>query len=215
MELGRDATFKEIRRALNRTAQQPAAVRPASVHVRSRAGGTVDEELDQLLSNIRALGGKTRRLIAPLEVESALGTLVNEERVRKATIWRTKQLGSLHIGESLTHLNVELVPARAGKQEIAACDLGITEVDAALAESGTLVLASEPNRPATTSLLPRIHLAIMRPAALSVDLRETFDELKQQKHFVLVSGPSRTTDIEKVLALGVHGPKELHVWCLG
>ncbi len=214
MELGRDRILNDIRRALDRTGRQPAAAIPVSVHVPSRVGGSVDNELDGLLSMIRELGGKTRRLIAPLEVDGALAALVREEHIERVTICETEELRSLRLGESLAKLGVELVPPSADKREVAACDLGITGVDAAIAESGTLVLSSRPDQPATTSLLPRIHLAIMLPSALRVDLRELFDELGQRQHFVLVSGPSRTTDIEKVLALGVHGPKELHVWCL-
>jgi L-lactate dehydrogenase complex protein LldG len=62
------------------------------------------------------------------------------------------------------------------------------------------------------SLLPRVHLAIVRPSALRADLSQAFAEVKNDGYFVLVTGPSRTADIELTVTIGVHGPKSLHVW---
>ena len=57
-----------------------------------------------------------------------------------------------------------------------------------------------------------MHLAVVRPSALRADLQNVFAEIKSGKRAVLITGPSRTTDIEKVLTIGVHGPKALYVW---
>jgi len=64
------------------------------------------------------------------------------------------------------------------------------------------------------SLLPRIHLAIVRPLALRADLSQAFAEVKHDGYFVFVTGPSRTSDIELTLTIGVHGPQALHVWAM-
>jgi L-lactate dehydrogenase complex protein LldG len=90
----------------------------------------------------------------------------------------------------------------------------VTGVDAALPETGTLLLRSSPEKPLVVSLVPRVHLAILRPAALRADLHQAFAEVKTDGYCVLVTGPSRTADIELTLTIGVHGPKSLYVWLL-
>jgi L-lactate dehydrogenase complex protein LldG len=107
-----------------------------------------------------------------------------------------------------------LVSAQADKHLVAACELGVTGVDAALPETGTLLLRSSPERPRVVSLLPRVHLAIFTPAVLRADLHQAFAETKDAGYSVLVTGPSRTADIELTLTLGVHGPKSLYAWVL-
>jgi L-lactate dehydrogenase complex protein LldG len=146
------------------------------------------------------------------ELDSALRSLVEAEGVRKATLWATDGLAQWRIADRLRALDVEIIPHDADKQALAHADLGVTEVDFALPETGTLGLLSSPEKPRLISLLPRVHLAIMRPAALRADLHQAFAEAKKHNYLVLISGPSRTADIEKVLTLGAHGPKALHVW---
>ncbi len=100
-------------------------------------------------------------------------------------------------------------------QDLAAIGLGLTGAHAALAESGTLVLVGGPGRGRLASLLPPVHIAIvperrMRPS-LAVLVREEPRLLDGGSNVVLVSGPSRTADIEMTLSHGVHGPKHIHV----
>ncbi len=213
MSTAREEVLSRIRQSISGEAQTPAAPLPATGRVRSRLPGAPDAELAQLLATIRDLGGKTRIMTSQPGLDAALAEIVRDEHIKKATLWETAELREFRVAITLQRLGVALVPAHADKREIAACDVGITGVDAAVAESGTLVLASSPSKPPMTSLLPRIHLAILRRSALRADLHELFADVFDQKHLVLISGPSRTTDIEKVLALGVHGPKELYAWC--
>jgi L-lactate dehydrogenase complex protein LldG len=108
-----------------------------------------------------------------------------------------------------------LVAPNAGKHEMALCDLGITEADYLLAETGTLILRSSAEKPRAVSLLPRVHLAIVRPELLRPDLHQVFTEAKDSHYLVFITGPSRTSDIELIVTLGVHGPKNLYVWMAG
>ena len=98
---------------------------------------------------------------------------------------------------------------------MALCDLGITEADYLLPETGTIVLHSSAEMPRAVSLLPRIHLAIVRPEMLRPDMHQVFAESRDCNYLVFITGPSRTADIELTTTLGVHGPKELFVWILG
>lgn len=93
------------------------------------------------------------------------------------------------------------------------CDLGITSAQWAIAETGTLVLESEKENSRLTSLVPTVHLCILKSSRIRQTLGEilalTQPELSRTMTFI--TGASRTSDIELTLAIGVHGPKELHV----
>jgi L-lactate dehydrogenase complex protein LldG len=137
-----------------------------------------------------------------------------EQNIRRATVWDTSNLSQLGITEKLRPLGVELIPPNASKHEMALCDLGITEADYILRETGTLVLHSSAEKPRAVSLLPRIHLAVIRPELLRADMHQVFAEAKDSHYLVFITGPSRTADIELTVTLGVHGPKNLYVWML-
>jgi len=198
-----------VRRSLGHTAQTPLVARPAIY--KPRLPEAVDSEIECFLGEIKKLSGVGQRL-ASSEVDSALQTLLAEQNIRKATVWETPHLRQLGITEILNSCGVELVSPNAGKHEMALCDLGVTEADYLLPETGTLVLRSSAERPRAVSLLPRIHLAIVRPEMLRADMHQVFAEAKDHHYLVFITGPSRTADIELTVTLGVHGPRNLFVW---
>jgi L-lactate dehydrogenase complex protein LldG len=67
-----------------------------------------------------------------------------------------------------------------------------------------------------SSLLPEVHIAILRSSDIHESLSQVLRlrEVRSAASVVLISGPSRTADIEMTLTIGVHGPKELYVLCL-
>jgi L-lactate dehydrogenase complex protein LldG len=148
------------------------------------------------------------------DFRAALAELVRLEGVKRATCWTTPEIKAWDVAPTLQALGVEIIPPDADKHRVAACELGVTGVDAALAETGTLSLTSSPERPRVASLLPRVHLALLRPAVLRPDLHQVFADTQAAGYSVLISGPSRTADIELTLTLGVHGPKALYVWVM-
>jgi L-lactate dehydrogenase complex protein LldG len=103
---------------------------------------------------------------------------------------------------------------------VAAADLGVTGADLAVAETGTLVLMSAAGRPRSTSLLPPCHVAVFDGTALLESLEqlgvaleawhENAPPAERGAMINLITGPSRTADIELTLTRGVHGPKEIH-----
>lgn len=97
---------------------------------------------------------------------------------------------------------------------LATCALGITGARAAIAETGTLVLDSSLERTRLVSLLPEIHLAIVRSDQVVADLTAHFESLGSDPPaaITMITGPSRTADIELTLAIGVHGPRECWIW---
>ncbi len=94
--------------------------------------------------------------------------------------------------------------------------VGITGCHCAIAETGTLMLLSGADTPATASLLPETHIAIVRASRIVAGMEDAWNlvraecgELPRAVNFV--SGPSRTGDIEQTIVLGAHGPYRVHI----
>ena len=94
-------------------------------------------------------------------------------------------------------------------------DAGITTAQAAIAETGTLVLDSSRERNRLVSLVPPVHIAIVEASSIFQTLGEALAFIHQDGNIspavTFVTGPSRTADIELTLTIGVHGPQELYV----
>lgn len=203
--------LENIRRSLTRTPHPTPNLRP--VILNPRLPESVDSETERFLSEVNKLSGKAESLKSS-NIFSALQNLVAEQNIRKATVWNTPRLNQLQITNYLSSLGVELISPNSNKHTLAQCDLGITEADYLLPETGTLVLKSSEERPRAVSLAPRVHLAIVRPTMLRADLHQVFAEAKDSHYLVFITGPSRTADIELTVTLGVHGPKNLYVWMI-
>ncbi len=109
----------------------------------------------------------------------------------------------------------DLAAVRAATTDVvAAADVGITEAEYLVADSGTLVLRAA-GRARGVSLLPPVHVAVVACDRLVADLGAALAHLRatgaRDSCVTLVTGPSRTADIEKKLVVGVHGPCTLHV----
>ena len=94
--------------------------------------------------------------------------------------------------------------------------VGISGALAAVAETGTLVLTSGAGRAQFVSLTPEIHLVVIRASDIQLKLPQILKmrEVREASAVALISGPSRTADIEMTLTIGVHGPRQVHVFCL-
>ena len=107
--------------------------------------------------------------------------------------------------------------ARVPRRENGGDDpVGVTGAFAAIAETGTLMVVSGPDTPASTSLLPETHVAIVAAGCIVAHMEEAWDlaraafgQLPRAVNFI--SGPSRTGDIEQQLVLGAHGPYRVHI----
>ena len=104
------------------------------------------------------------------------------------------------------------------KERLFEIDAGITSTIGGIAETGALILWPTAKEPRLMSLVPPIHIAVLE----AEKIHNTFCEVIQKENWpgnmptnvVLISGPSKTADIELTLAFGVHGPKELIVLIL-
>ena len=117
----------------------------------------------------------------------------------------------------LTDLNAQRIAYSDNppdKHDIFGFDVGVSTAQAAIAETGTLVLDSACERHRLVSLVPPVHIAIVNASSI-VDTLSDVLALLQKKEIspaiTFITGPSRTADIELTLAIGVHGPQELYV----
>lgn len=111
---------------------------------------------------------------------------------------------------------LRVTPRRATDDEtLFSVDVAITGVVAAIAETGTLVCESGPAVARGSSLIPPVHIAVVGAGQLLPDLHDYAERLSGRSSLpasiVLISGPSKTADIEGVLVTGVHGPGDVHV----
>ena len=98
--------------------------------------------------------------------------------------------------------------------------VGITGAFAGIAETGTLMLLSGPQTPATASLLPETHIAVVEKARIVATMEDAWDRLRNEhgklpRAVNFVSGPSRTADVEQTVTLGAHGPYRVLIIVVG
>lgn len=108
------------------------------------------------------------------------------------------------------------------RQKVIAADIGITGVDYAIAETGSAVLLPRKGLSRVVSLVPPVHIAVVESGQVLPSLDELFTLRRQDflegdigSYMNLISGPSRSADIEYQLVTGVHGPGEVHMILLG
>ncbi len=173
--------------------------------------------------------------VAVLEAEDPdraarlLGDLLERLEVQTAVIDRDGLTTHPAVQAALRERGVrDLTPPPAGpedtpdreafKSAAARADVGITGVDYALADTGTLVLCSAPGRSRSTSLLPPVHLALVPASRILPFLPDLPNRLpgddgarEGASAVTLITGTSKTADIELSLVRGVHGPGEVYV----
>ncbi|MDQ6917434.1 MAG: lactate utilization protein C [Pseudomonadota bacterium] len=94
--------------------------------------------------------------------------------------------------------------------------VGVTGVFCAIAETGTLVVLSGADTPTATTLLPETHIAVVSANRIVAGMEEAFALIRKERGMLpravnLISGPSRTGDIEQTIVLGAHGPYRVHI----
>jgi L-lactate dehydrogenase complex protein LldG len=223
----------EMGRAEGRAPAQPSA-RPASPRarlevLRREMSERWRESLARFTLEFERVGGVLHRVTDAGDVPETIAGIARERGMQRVVTWHADALG-LDVATALTARGLQASAApdtevdggeRGRRRAVAAAaDLGVTGVDLAVAETGTLVVVSGAGRPRSASLLPGCHVAVFD--------RETLVESLTQAGLVLeawhdsvpppwrgasinfITGPSRTADIELTLTRGVHGPREVH-----
>lgn len=207
--MSREHILHKVRTALGRNAGQEA---PAPPPVRIRIPEVdVDKRIEQFCAALEKLNGKPYRATSK---EDARGYAEKLLAGRSAIASNAPYLEECGV-TALAGVTSGLTDRIALRECCVNFDLGITSADYALADTGTLVMISSAEEARMISLLPPAHLAIVPRERLLTGLDELLSLLpvpsQRSSSMVLITGPSRTADIEQILVRGVHGPGEIHV----
>ncbi|WP_417595713.1 LutC/YkgG family protein [Oceanospirillum sp.] len=177
------------------------------------------EKLDLFQQKIESVHAEVYRVSKDNWLEK-LKELLVEKQIKNLLTPQKSPVGRevrAYLADGAVDLPVYDQPIEGWKAELfSGVDAAITDVRSAIAETGTLVLWPDNDQPRLMTLVPPIHFAVVDAS----QLKNTFHEVIVSEDWVsegmptnalLISGPSKTADIEQTLAYGVHGPKELVV----
>ncbi len=213
MSNARDTVFRNVRRSLNRSAPLSPSLRKAldarlrhpSPNVRPR----IDEPLvERFLAKLGAVNAKVTRL---RDLDGVSETV--EEHMRAF------DLGTRLVAAPDPELDAIRWSNRLEVQRRAAVGedlVSVTGAFAGIAESGTLVLLSGPQRPTTLNFLPGDHLVVLAAERVLPTMEDVWARLRgthgaMPRTVNLITGPSRTADVEQTMQEGAHGPRRLHL----
>jgi L-lactate dehydrogenase complex protein LldG len=158
------------------------------------------------------------------EATATVMSILKAVEATRVLAWADAAIGLPNLPAELTKAKIETVSQevpfdaqlRATRlAEMASAQAGITGAAAGLADSGSLVLSHGPSRGRLASLLPPAHIAVLRRSAIVGSFGELLEKQPSlpevSSNLVLITGPSRTADIEMTLSRGVHGPKDVHI----
>ncbi len=187
------------------------------------------QEADVLTKVRQALGRREALKVAPTppELPEHLVRLVQSEIGLPEFFARRAEENKMHVEgvrvEELVGKVAEYLrsafDARTWDQmaldELYDYDCGVTDVYAAVAETGSLVIQNSPEHGRALSLVPAVHVAIVEPKNLVADLVDLFEKLgRDGGGATIITGPSKTADIEMDLVVGVHGPGKVQIFML-
>ena len=209
----RDEILATIRASLKASLPFDAAHRrnhseEESVSTVSSSARTSTELLDGFRKNLESVGGICHLVASDAESAEIIAETIRSLDAKRIAITDSELVRRVVRSDESTELLENPSPAR-----LFDCDLGVTSAQWAIAETGTLVLESERESHRLTSLVPAKHLCILKASTIRQTLGEILELTKQDlsRTITFITGASRTSDIELTLAIGVHGPKELHV----
>jgi L-lactate dehydrogenase complex protein LldG len=216
----RDTILARVRSALNRKLPDARAKANAETYVTAHRHGPRPRMPADLrarfIQRARDMSSTVESIAAMSDVPSAvaryLDTLTPDigSQPRAGVCW--PELASLDW--STAGLSIDPRPTLGNDR------LGITGCFCAIAETGTIVITSGAGTPTATALLPDTHVAIVRPERIVSGMEEAFALIRAEQGAMpralnLISGPSRTGDIEQTIVLGAHGPFRVHLLVVG
>jgi L-lactate utilization protein LutC len=219
MTTTREAFLQTVRQAVqqgNRSGHAPAPPE------RGRVGyqGAGADLVAHFCAELRKAGGHPHPVPDRAAVQPVLRQLLEGKPPFRVLLGRDAFLDTLDLRNSLCMPGVEWIPAdtlgEGGRETLFAADVGITGADYLVAETGSVVLGSRPDAPRSVSLLPPVHIVVAEGGRILPDLFDLFAALEPNKNtlpacLTVITGPSKTGDIELRLVTGVHGPGEVHV----
>jgi L-lactate utilization protein LutC len=218
MNSWRDTFLRKVREAVaegNRAGGAPALPPRGTVGYQ----GAGPDPVARFVREFAAAGGHALVVPDRQAARSAVLDIVRARAPRSVLVGRCPLLDGLDLGGPLRAAGVEVIPAdgldaAGARGAFFRADVGVSGVDFLIAETGTMVLAGTAARPRSLSLLPPVHVAVATRSQVLADLFDLFEGDRWGEGLPaglsLITGPSKTGDIELRLVTGVHGPGEVH-----
>jgi L-lactate dehydrogenase complex protein LldG len=219
----RDAVLGRVRRALGKSGPEDQARAEAQAYAAAHAQGPRPampaDLLQRFLDRAAVMSSTVERIASPGEIPVAVARYIDALKLpprlamqesRSGVCW--PEFGGLDWKS--VGLDIEARPT-VGDDRI-----GITGTFCAIAETGTLVVITGEPWPSATTLLPDTHFAVVRADRIVSGMEEAFALVRAERPAMprgihLISGPSRTGDIEQTIVLGAHGPYRVHILVIG
>lgn len=213
MTTARDEILASIRRSLRRR----AALEPSVQHVlddriaRHEAHLSpkiLDDPLDRFATKLQGVAGSVEKVNKLGDVPKAVTQYLSAQSLPLEVVMASDSLlADLPWPQALR------VERRVAHREDRA---SVTGAFAGIAETGTLVLLSDPQSPTTLNFLPDVHIVVLRRGQIATHMEDVWQRLRNEVGVMpravnFITGPSRTADIEQTIQLGAHGPRSLHV----
>jgi len=165
-----------------------------------------NDTIDELIERMESVNMSVERLQTAMEVVPAVNAYLTQHGIE----------GGISVSPSLQSLDwdssVQFGPATAHES------VSITSCFAAIAETGSVVMMSGPETPATLNFLPDTHIVVLYESQVVEYMENVWSKMRQlnavPRALNLITGPSRTADIEQQIELGAHGPRSMHILLL-
>jgi len=154
--------------------------------------------------------------VSPSQLGNELSAFLKQRGCRRIAIASTPLIERLNLGRALELAGFDVTTwSQMSRDQSYNMDCGITDVAFAVAEIGGLVIRPTPGHGRSLSLAPPLHIAIVEPKNLIPDLLDLFTLLPRDgSAATIITGPSKTADIEGNLVVGVHGPHEVRAYLI-
>jgi len=219
----RDAVLARVRKALGKSGDRASALADAEAYIAAHRHGprpTMPADLvDRFLTRAVDMQSTVERIARVHEIPVAVASYLDglqlppeleAQRSHAGVCW--PEFADLDWAGA--GLSIEARPTKGDDR------LGITGTFCAIAETGTLVALAGADTPTATTLLPDTHVAVVRAERIVSGMEEAFALIRRERGQLpravnLISGPSRTGDIEQTIVLGAHGPYRVHILVVG
>ena len=198
----------------------PVSVLPLASGIRQwlpKVGESFEEQLVLFQNNAAELKANFQLIASRDELKTTLAKMSSAENWKRIASHHGELTdfvsGSLDVPICFTDKSYDV-------HELEACDVGISECDALVAQTGSVLVTNQSAGGRALSVLPPHHIVLARREQFVADLPAAFELLKNKyaanypSMISFITGPSRTGDIERILVLGAHGPKRLTIFCL-
>jgi len=220
--VSRDAVLGRVRRALRHDGDRGAARAAAEAYVAAHAQGPRPTRPEDLVAHFRRratdMASTVESIASVADIPAAVARYIDAlvlppalaaQQSRQGVCW-PEFAGLDWQGAGL---QIEARPTLGNDR------LGITGCMCAIAETGTLVFTTGADTPSASALLPDTHIAVLRADRVVPGMEDAFALIRREREVMpravnMISGPSRTGDIEQTIVLGAHGPFRVHILVL-